>query len=1017
MASKFVKISELAQETAKKIVQDRESWMHYLDTAARLYKYPFQEQLLIYAQRPDATACASIELWNSKQFNCWVNKGAKGIALIDEDSPRPALKYVYDISDVHKARRIGRYPYIWTMRKEHQPAVIERLEKIYGSTDHDKNFSSRVMELADRIAEDSVGDAMEELAYLTDGSYLEGLDEHSIRVHLRDSLQASVAYTLLRRCGEDVSLYTEDMNFEYLQAFNTLPVLSVLGSYTTELCKPVLMEVYKTIWAFDQQLKKKALAKDDNLDYNALKRKSKRSSEETQINSMVSGEEPQQEERSQEDGTDIPKERRLLHSEYHDGQTGGSDVEQVRQDEEELSERTQEGRVFGAVIERKTDRASADDAEHGGGEDGTDHQPDGESRGRDGGTESIRSVEVDAADEQPAPVSGGDRSAGDYIQLSLFPSVEEQVGNIAAAEAGMKYTMPAAFSVPEEYLDVILRTGGGRDDSRKRIYAQYQLGKTPEEISEFLQSEYKVTGKGFEFDGQPVAVWFDEHGMRLGYGTSAKESTLVIYSWEEVEKRIRSMVERGTYMAADEVTLVEESEHKRIADQIYYFFRDGINDMPDLLKTKGYGYPEFMDKTMMLLASKEGQQKIYEEIRLAKEKLDAGEVRLKWRFVAKPEYLLDQVADQWKEKAEFPVSEKVDVLKESFITQDEIDTLLTGGSGFERSRFRIYEFFQKEHTQKESIDFLKGEYGTGGKTPALPGADHSSEDHDAKGISLRKGSIIEPYTKVLLNWKVVEKRIRELMREDRYLDADGKAAYERYKEEQILEAQRREAEKIERALRVECKESIENVITELYDGMHLPEEAAVRIVGQHGTERVQYVLANTIRLLDHDGRVSADNKEWAKGIVPHTEYWNRDMMVTSHPGIVNVFVDQTRRLIEPVIEEMLSDTEQEAASGESTTEKEQESIVSVSTEDLTPAATNFRITQDMIESVDQRFAAKEKFSGNLEAIKTLKKIEREERQASSAEQKILAGLPFDIIISIEIVSETWQRFLRVYKYR
>ncbi|MBR2383439.1 MAG: alpha-L-fucosidase, partial [Anaerotignum sp.] len=302
---------------------------------------------------------------------------------------------------------------------------------------------------------------------------------------------------------------------------------------------------------------------------------------------------------------------------------------------------------------------------------------------------------MDAADEQPAPVSGGDRPAGDYIQLSLFPSVEEQAGNIAAAEAGMKYTMSAAFSVPEEYLDVILQTGGGRDDSRKRIYAQYQLGKTPEEISEFLQSEYKVTGKGFEFDGQPVAVWFDEHGMRLGYGTSAKESTLEIYSWEEVEKRIRSMVERGTYMAADEVTLVEESEHKRIANQIYYFFRDGINDMPDLLKTKGYGYPEFMDKAMVLLATKEGQQKIHEEIQLAKEKLDAGEVRLKWRFVAKPEYLLDQVADQWKEKAEFPVSEKVDVLKESFITQDEIDTLFTGTT--------ITAAKEKNMTQKEIL--------------------------------------------------------------------------------------------------------------------------------------------------------------------------------------------------------------------------------------------------------------------------------------------------------------------------
>ena len=134
MANKYELISKLAEETAKKVVKNGETWKQYLDTAARIYKYPFQEQLLIYAQRPDATTCASIDIWNSRRFNCWVNKGAKGIALIDEDAPRPRLKYVFDISDIHKARRIGRTPYLWKMEPEHQETVIDHLEHIYGGT-------------------------------------------------------------------------------------------------------------------------------------------------------------------------------------------------------------------------------------------------------------------------------------------------------------------------------------------------------------------------------------------------------------------------------------------------------------------------------------------------------------------------------------------------------------------------------------------------------------------------------------------------------------------------------------------------------------------------------------------------------------------------------------------------------------------------------------------------------------------------------------------------------------------
>lgn len=165
LARKIDYISMLAEETAKDIVKNGEEWRRYLNTATRLYKYPFQEQMLIFAQRPDATACASIEIWNEK-MNCWVNKGAKGIALIDEDAPHPRLKYVFGVSNVHKARRIGRDPYLWQMREEHEEAILKRLEKTYGATNPELAFTDRLLEIAEQVTLDTYEEIAGDMTYL-----------------------------------------------------------------------------------------------------------------------------------------------------------------------------------------------------------------------------------------------------------------------------------------------------------------------------------------------------------------------------------------------------------------------------------------------------------------------------------------------------------------------------------------------------------------------------------------------------------------------------------------------------------------------------------------------------------------------------------------------------------------------------------------------------------------------------------------------------------------------------------
>ena len=1054
---KYDVISALSEETSKRVTRNEESWKKYLNTASRLYKYPFKDQLLIYAQRPDATACASIEIWNEK-MHCWVNKGAKGIALLDEEgSPYTGLRYVFDISDVHKARRIGRFPRLWEMKEEHQEAVLDRLEGIYGDTDKEAGFTDRIREIASRIAQDCYGELASDMEYLKEGSFLEELDELNIAVRVRETLADSIAYTVLKRCGMEDSELAEEIQFPYIHEFNTIETLSHIGDSISDLSKPVLMEIGKAIGAYDREharneasknLVQKGLANTSDTRYNALNRESETEDVQSTTQTGNTGE------RGKYDETELREERGLHDTDAADGRTAGGDIDEVRTDEEELLTGTQEGNLYRASAERETERASSDHSGAGRAEDGISDSADGGSRGRDGGTESSRSDEMGGDDEQHQALGGGNRAEragiqpvkeetenkelaepdngesalsgfslsgeeiinrhwaeiekgilqfdefmvhkcpdiagvmlfepdkekqteyiknsyrhkeftefyvgeeragyradengltvwkgnylsrtaeasvswetvrdsiafymekGEYLkegqipqweepketevyqQLSLFPTIEEQIGTIEAAQAGEKYIMPAAFSLPQEQLEAILRTGGGQNNSRSRIYAKYQQGKTPEEMAEFLKNEYKTTGKGFDFGDNPISVWFSESGMGIGYGMSAKENPVAVMGWTEIEGVVRSMVEQGSYMGVNEVFLVDAIERQRVSNDLFHFFRDGIGEVPENIPIKSYNYPESMTNLCDLLSTQEGRDIVAGELSKAKEQLDTGEKKIRWRYVKKPEHLLSEIADLSIEKKEYPVQDNVEVLHEDFITQDEIDACLTGGSNVRHGQFRIYEYFMEGHDKKENIDFLKNEYGTGGGSPALIGSERSDEWHDAKGIKLEKGRIGDPYAKVLLKWNVVEKRIRELVKADKYLTPEGKEAYAQYKKEQAEEAMRREQEKLEHGIRIECKDAIEKAVAENFDGYTLTGDVAEGVIRQYGKERVEIVLANTITQLSYDGRFSPDNKEWAKSLVPSADWQTRDYIVTSHPAVLDGFTSQAREYIE-----------------------------------------------------------------------------------------------------------------------
>ena len=457
---KYDFISALAKETAAEVVKNREEWMKYLTTAARLYKYPFREQLLIYAQRPDATACASIELWNER-MHCWVNKGAKGIALLDEDDAHgKRLKYVFDVSDVHAARRIGRYPELWELHEEHKEDVIKRLEQTYGATDDKKLFEERLIEIAERIAADYYEELLPDLQYMIEGSFLEGLDEQNVGIRLRDTLSESISFTLLSACGADMQEYGSEFAFDFIHEFNSMNTLAVLGDAANELAKPVLLEIGRTIRAYNrsheqeqtENLTQKGLANTSEIDYNALKRESESGHEEYSDNN------PNSVERGNSDESDIRKERGLSDPDITGGHSAGGNRNEVRNDEGDLSEGEPQGRVLSVSSERDIERTPTDNPEAGRGENGEADKPDGGNRGSDRTAQGNRSDALGSEDEQhskPSRGSGSGRtglqSVADtddllrgeapeptFTQLSLFPSFEEQVGTVAAAETSIQ---------------------------------------------------------------------------------------------------------------------------------------------------------------------------------------------------------------------------------------------------------------------------------------------------------------------------------------------------------------------------------------------------------------------------------------------------------------------------------------------------------------------------------------------------------------------------------------------------
>lgn len=448
---KYEYIVNLAEKTAKRVSQNRESWMKFLTSAARIYKYPFKEQLLIYAQNPDATACASIEIWN-KRMNCWVNKGSSGIALPDDIATYGhKLKYVFDVSNVHAVKPNGRYPKAWKLREEHKSDVLHRLEQIYGSTDSTKPFEERIIEISDQLAADAYTELQIDYPDLQDRIGFDKLSEQDFALCLKKLISESVSFTILSACGIEIS--DHEFSFDYINQFVSIKTLSVLGTKINDSSRGILAEIGKTVRIYDKlrekeqekEISKKELANAPQPRYNALKRESLQEGNSKDKDNIEGG---------KQNGPGIRTDGRLSDSETESKSGTGGNGNEIRTSEGQISEGEIRWGENSNVSGRNAESTSSRDSGTGKREDGSPDIPDGGERRSKRTAQSTGSDALGEEDEQHPEPGGGSRTERtdlqptnfvkpeeSYTQLSLFPSAEEQRGSITAAEASKKYTI------------------------------------------------------------------------------------------------------------------------------------------------------------------------------------------------------------------------------------------------------------------------------------------------------------------------------------------------------------------------------------------------------------------------------------------------------------------------------------------------------------------------------------------------------------------------------------------------
>ena len=513
MASKFQFITELYSRTLTKLTGDYESWTGFLRSACYNYKCPFDEQVLIYAQRPDATAVLELEKWN-RQFGRWVNAGATGIAVMDEAHGKGWLKHYFDITDTH-ATRISRPVPIWSMEPAYTEPAIETLEATFGTLAEKDNLPDAILSASRNAVADNMQDYQRDLLDCRGGSMLEELDALNVEVTYRRALQSSVAYMLLTRLSLPAAAYILPEDFEGIYSFDTPSTINALGIATSDIAEMGLREISRTVM---QARREQFFAKDAQIGYDAVKEQNNA-----------------EKERSAEHGSDLQSAGGLSPAEPAAAPRGGGAFGQVRGAAEAVHQEAPQGAVYESQDQRSVGGTSGGDRD-GGGENGdAAGGADGAERGRDGGTESRRSPALDGADEQPEAQRGGNGAERSDLQLN---STDENAGS---AE------LPAFLD--KHLIEAILLDDGGRKHTRQEIFAFFQTNRDIATRTEFLKSSYNDIWVEVLAGADKVRVGYhaEKDGLLMWEGSYLSRTAESVFSWGVVTEMTEGLIERGEY--------------------------------------------------------------------------------------------------------------------------------------------------------------------------------------------------------------------------------------------------------------------------------------------------------------------------------------------------------------------------------------------------------------------------------------------------------------------------------------
>ena len=864
MASKLRLITDLYGETLTQISKNPDDWMSFLECVAMNYKYPFNDQVLIYAQRPEAVACAKIEAWN-KQVGRWVNRGAKGIALLSEDNGYTNLRYIFDIADTNS--KFGKSFRLWSVPKPYEVDIIESLENKYGELEDKSSLGLAIKSVSKILVEDNMQDYLEDLKFYRENSSLEPMTDEAVQLLFQNALENSIAFSIIKRCGLNPNDYFTNEDFTPILAFDSYETITRLGVATSEISEMGIREIYNTIkkLRINEINKIRTFDIDKDLSYDVSE------SRETV-------------ERRNNDEYNLHTQRGLRDTRLSDTREQDSSGGQIRNNEVKVLEREQEISIHNSINEQSTSRTLDEYSRSSNGESRTDSIRNESQREDNRTNETTRPYEMDRLNEQLEDISRGDSSERIDLRLNNYDPSQSKTH----------------YVVVDEKINQILSTTPHLRKSNKEIKDFIQNEKDVTKRAEYLKGIFNKDYTGVIVDDQMYGYKTFDNGILFWKGNFLSRDTESFVSWEDLTYHYDAMI---------------------LLNQL----NDGIEPLPSV--------------TDQLSFIDENSEKSVSDLEFTQEFVDR------------------------------------------YLTEQHRDT-----------KFSIYEQFSKSLSTENNINYLKNLYGISGATSTIKGAG-IGVNTDYKGVRFNRGYFDASAKEQLFKWNYIEKRIKTLIHEDRYLNSKELEEYpkwldEKDQEREFIEASNNLAEKI-----------IEEPTEEKYEYQyHLGDRVYI------GADEYEILSIGISNVVLYDFRYPLFNREMSKEEFDRKVQENpaNDHLKVKVSDIKDNINEESSNIEENVKEEISLPIEEEP-------EVQEENIVPVFEKKKSNKIKSFDIHPEIPTSDRNQFkitndnlgegSPREKFNNNVEAIRMLKKCEEENRFATPQEQEILSkyvgwgGLP------------------------